>query len=233
MGFDRKEWIGNWENFELYFTDLDPAMCRAWADAEREIRERKMDLISSILFRHGAKQFWMDGCYTVTEENKVRLGGWHVKPAGENDISVEWLDEAGKSLGCYIYTLDMVLPKGLESKENYLLHAENAPQDSPFAYLLSMPPMPEHAEKEKGGLISHLHFQFGRKKEQITAFQNGHRIGDCTDQDDMICCAQSSGMSQRFIVEIANTTDDDQPGVRVILPVLFKSIQKSFVSLLR
>ena len=27
--------------------------------------------------------------------------------------------------------------------------------------------MPEHAEKEKGGLISHLHFQFGRKKEQI------------------------------------------------------------------
>lgn len=167
MGFDRKEWIGNWENFELYFTDLDPAMCRAWADAEREIRERKMDLISSILFRHGAKQFWMDGCYTVTEENKVRLGGWHVKPAGENDISVEWLDEAGKNLGCYIYTLDMVLPKGLESKENYLLHAENAPQDSPFAYLLSMPPMPEHAEKEKGGLISHLHFQFGRKKEQI------------------------------------------------------------------
>ena len=144
MGFDRKEWIGNWENFELYFTDLDPAMCRAWADAEREIRERKMDLISSILFRHGAKQFWMDGCYTVTEEN-----------------------EAGKSLGCYIYTLDMVLPKGLESKESYLLHAENAPQDSPFAYLLSMPPMPEHAEKEKGGLISHLHFQFGRKKEQI------------------------------------------------------------------
>lgn len=82
MGFDRKEWIGNWENFELYFTDLDPAMCRAWADAEREIRERKMDLISSILFRHGAKQFWMDGCYTVTEENKVRLGGWHVNLPG-------------------------------------------------------------------------------------------------------------------------------------------------------
>lgn len=166
MGFDRKEWIGNWENFELYFTDLDPAMCRAWADAEREIRERKMDLISSILFRHGAKQFWMDGCYTVTEENKVRLGGWHVKPAGENDISVEWLDEAGKNLGCYIYTLDMVLPKGLESKENYLLHAENAPQDSPFAYLLSMPPMPEHAEKEKGGLTAICIFSLEERRNR-------------------------------------------------------------------
>ena len=196
MGFDRKEWIGNWENFELYFTDLDPAMCRAWADAEREIRERKMDLISSILFRHGAKQFWMDGCYTVTEENKVRLGGWHVKPAGENDISVEWLDEAGKSLGCYIYTLDMVLPKGLESKENYLLHAENAPQDSPFAYLLSMPPMPEHAEKEKGGLISHLHFQFGRKKAALVCDYVRCGCNDAAEMQYHPCTSQTSGVEE-------------------------------------
>ena len=64
-------------------------------------------------------------------------------------------------------TNTIISQKDRKSNENYLLHAENAPQDDPFAYLLSMPPMPEHAEKEKGGLISHLHFQFGRKKEQI------------------------------------------------------------------
>lgn len=37
MRFDRTEWIGNWENFELYFTDTDPAMCKAWEDAETAI----------------------------------------------------------------------------------------------------------------------------------------------------------------------------------------------------
>lgn len=37
MRFDRTEWIGNGENFELYFTDTDPAMCKAWEDAETAI----------------------------------------------------------------------------------------------------------------------------------------------------------------------------------------------------
>lgn len=170
MEFDRTEWIGNWENFELYFTDQNPAMCRAWEDAEIATKERKKNMISAFLFRNGAKQFWIDGCYTITDENKVRLGGWHVTPVGgedSQDISVEWLDENQNSLGTYVYTLDTVLEKGLEGKENYLLYAEDAPSDSPFRYLLSMPPMPDHAEKLKGGLICHLHFQFAGTKEQI------------------------------------------------------------------
>ena len=55
MNFDRSEWIGNWENFELYFTDDAPAMVRSWEDAEKSVKENKNGLISAILFRHGAK----------------------------------------------------------------------------------------------------------------------------------------------------------------------------------
>ena len=65
MNFDRSEWIGNWENFELYFTDDAPAMVRSWEDAEKSVKENKNGLISAILFRHGAKRFWQDACYTV------------------------------------------------------------------------------------------------------------------------------------------------------------------------
>ena len=39
-------------------------------------------------------------------------------------MSVEWLDENQKSLGTFTYALDMVLEKGLEGKENYLLYAK-------------------------------------------------------------------------------------------------------------
>ena len=167
MKFDRKEWLGNWENFELYFTDTDPAMCRAWDEAEKAVKNQKKNMISAYLFRHGAKRFWMDACYTVTKENKVRLGGWHVQPADGEGIQVEWLDESGSGIGTWTYEPDTILEKGLEGKENFLLYAKDAPKDSPFRYLLSMPPMPERAEKLHGGLLSHLHFQFGSTKEQL------------------------------------------------------------------
>ena len=167
MKFDRTQWLGNWENFELYFTDTDPAMCRAWEDAEFATKNRKKDMVSAFLFRHGAKQFWMDGCYTITKENKVKLGGWRICPVEHEGVSVEWLDENKNSLGTFVYTLDTILEKGLEGKENYLLYAKDAPENSPFRYLLSMPPMPDHSEKLNGGLICHLHFQFGSAKEQI------------------------------------------------------------------
>ena len=52
-------------------------------------------------------------------------------------MSVEWLDENQKSLGTFTYALDMVLEKGLEGKENYLLYAKEAPENCPFRYLLS------------------------------------------------------------------------------------------------
>ncbi len=167
MDFDRKEWLGNWENFELYFTDKSPAMVMTWEDAEKAVKENKNGLISTILFRHGAKRFWQDACYTVNKENPDMLGGWIIEACGEKNITLEWLDVNGKSLGRYEYELDMVVEKGLEGKPNFLLKAKDAPEGCPFTYMLSMPPMPEHEEKNRGGLISHLHFQYASKKDEL------------------------------------------------------------------
>ena len=93
-------------------------MVRSWEDAEKSVKENKNGLISAILFRHGAKRFWQDACYTVNKENPVMLGGWKVEPSGTVDIMIEWIDVAGRSLGCYTYGLDMVVEKGLEGKIN-------------------------------------------------------------------------------------------------------------------
>lgn len=167
MNFDRTEWIGNWENFELYFTDTDPLMCQAWEAAENATREKKKNLITAWLFRNGAKRFWMEGCYTITKENKKQLGGLLISAAGENNVSIEWLDTNRECLGIYEYGLDTVVENGLERKTNYLLYAPDAPADCPFRYVLSMPPMPEREAKNHGGLISHFHFQFASSKAQI------------------------------------------------------------------
>ena len=167
MDFDTKEWLGNWENFELYFTDGSPAMVRSWEDAEKAVKENKNGLISAILFRHGAKRFWQDACYTVNKENPTMLGGWNIAPSGANDIIIDWIAADGKSLGHYEYGLDMVVEKGLEGKPNFLLKAKNAPEGCPFRYMLSMPPMPEHEEKNRGGLISHLHFQYSSDRDML------------------------------------------------------------------
>lgn len=187
MNFDRSEWIGNWENFELYFTDDAPAMVRSWEDAEKSVKENKNGLISAILFRHGAKRFWQDACYTVNKENPVMLGGWKVEPSGTVDIMIEWIDVAGRSLGCYTYGLDMVVEKGLEGKINYILRAYDAPNGCPFRYMLSMPPMPEHEEKNRGGLISHLHFQYASGRNMLIKangkLKNPHWYATMCDRD--------------------------------------------------
>lgn len=187
MDFDRTEWIGNWENFELYFMDESPAMVRSWEDAERAVKENKNGLISAILFRHGAKRFWQDACYTVNKENPVMLGGWKVEPSGKENITIGWFDVEGSSLGCYTYGLDMVVEKGLEGKINYILKAEDAPDGCPFRYMLSMPPMPEHEEKNRGGLISHLHFQYASGRDMLIKangkLKNPHWYATMCDRD--------------------------------------------------
>lgn len=167
MEFDRSEWIGNWENFELYFTDEAPAMVRTWEDAERAVKENKNGLISAILFRHGAKRFWQDACYTVNSENAVKLGGWKIEACGDKDITIEWIDTDGVCLCRYEYAFDMVVEKGLEGRPNFILRAVNSPEGCPFMYMMSMLPMPEHEEKNRGGLISHLHFQYASSRENL------------------------------------------------------------------
>lgn len=167
MAYDFSEWVGSWENFELYFDDPHPAMRQAWQEAEQAIRTRKKDPVSAILYRNGAKRFWQDACYTKTDANPYRLGGWRVAADGDDALAVEWLAEDGASLGLWHYRLDTVIQKGLEGKVNYLFCASDATPDCPFGCFLTMAPMPARAEKESGGLIAHLHFQFAAKKEDL------------------------------------------------------------------
>lgn len=167
MQFDPTQWLGSWENFELYFDDPHPDMCCAWADAEAAVRTRKKNLVSALLFRRGAKAFWQSACYTRTEESPCRLGGWHVQPVGEAGVAIEWLDDGQNSLGCWHYTLESIVEKGLEGKPNILLFAPDAPPSCPYRFLLSMAPMPARSEKDSGGLISHLHFQFSAEKSNL------------------------------------------------------------------
>lgn len=165
--FHRAEWLGDWENFELYFDDPDPDMQAAWEEAEQAVRTRPKNLLSAFLFRHGAKRFWQDACVTRTGESPCRLGGWRVRAAGEDDVTIAWSDDAGETLGCWRYTAQAMLDKGLEGKPNVILFAPDAPPDCPYRYVLSMAPMPARADKDNGGLISHLHFQFSAEKSGL------------------------------------------------------------------
>ncbi|MBQ8279074.1 MAG: hypothetical protein IJZ23_04460 [Roseburia sp.] len=160
MQFEQKEWLGSWVNFESYIYSDEPAMMQCWKEAE--VVAEKMPM-----FKNGAKAFWQMACNTQNEENPVRLGGWNIEAEGEDGLIIEWTGENGEKLGKQSYILASIVPKGLEAKENYLFEAVNAPEGWPFRYLLAMAPMPPRSAIEEGGLLSHLHFQYGGKLETI------------------------------------------------------------------
>ena len=159
MEFNQKEWLGCWVNFESYIYSEEPAMQKCWEDAEGVARMMPM-------FKNGAKAFWQMACNTVNDENAVRLGGWHIE-ADHDGMQIEWVGENGENLGKQTYTLSAIVPKGLEAKENFLFEAKDAPGGWPFRYLLAMAPMPPRSALEEGGLLSHLHFQYAGKLENI------------------------------------------------------------------
>lgn len=159
MELDRKEWLGCWANFESYIYSEEPAMCKCWEEAEGIAKMMPM-------FKNGAKAFWQIACDTVTEENSVRLGGWHIEEFGEG-MQIEWIGENGENLGKQTYILSAIIPKGLEAKENFLFEAMDAPTGWPFRYLLAMAPMPPRSALAEGGLLSHLHFQYAGNLENI------------------------------------------------------------------
>ena len=66
------------------------------------------------MFRNGAKAFWQMACDTVTDENPICLGGWHIESDGEG-MQIEWIGENGEHLGKYTYVLSAIVPKGLEA----------------------------------------------------------------------------------------------------------------------
>ena len=159
MEFNKNEWLGQWVNFESYIYSEEAVMKQCWAEAE-EIAQ------SMPMFKSGAKAFWQIACDTLNEENPVRLGGWNIG-ATDKGMSIEWLSEDGQSLGKHNYVLSTIIPKGLEAKENFLFEAVDAPEDWPFRYLLAMAPMPDRNAKNNGGLLSHLHFQYANRIENL------------------------------------------------------------------
>lgn len=159
MKYEQAEWLGRWQNFESYLTSTEPAMLRAWAEAEHAAKAMPM-------FKGGVKSFWAAACTTTTQENPTPLGGWNITPEGEN-LAIEWFAADGSTLGKAVYHLDSVLPKGLEGKPNALFVAADAAPDWPLRCLLAMEPMPARDAYKAGGLLSHLHFQYASKPELL------------------------------------------------------------------
>lgn len=159
MEFDQREWLGSWANFESYIYSEASAMIQCWEEAEGVARAMPM-------FKNGAKAFWQMACDTVNEENPTRLGGWNIEADGEG-MQIEWIGVNGELLGKQTYVLSAIVPKGLEAKENFLFEAKEAPENWPFRYLLAMAPMPPRSALAEGGLLSHLHFQYAGKLENI------------------------------------------------------------------
>lgn len=164
MNYNPNDWVGQWENFELYISSSDPYLQTAWNEAEAAGAALPM-------FQHGVKSFWKAACATATPANPHTLGGWKIEPETENRLKIAWLAEDGSVLGSAVYHLKTVLEKGLEGKENAVFEAENVPKEAgaewPFGYLLSMEPMPARSARQSGGLLSHLHFQYGSSFEQL------------------------------------------------------------------
>ena len=161
MEFNKNEWLGRWENFESYIYSENKSMKQCWAEAEDAVKA-----IPSPMFRNGAKAFWQMACTTVTEKNPVRLGGWKITEA-ECGMHIMWLDETGQSLGEADYVVADILPKGLEGKENFIFEAADVPEGFPLRYLLAMEPMPSRDAVKNGGLLSHLHFQYGDSLDRL------------------------------------------------------------------
>lgn len=156
-----KEFEGNWENFENYFEGEDPNMIKAWKDSEQAIKNKKKNIIETLLYKDGVKSFWKKACYTTTKENTYPLD--HLMITTNNDqLIIEWFTINHKSLGKYTYTLQSTIEKGLERKPNDLFVSNI---DSPFKYVLLMEPFP--TKQEKTNLISHFHFQYASNKDDL------------------------------------------------------------------
>ncbi|WP_175578265.1 hypothetical protein [Bifidobacterium jacchi] len=82
-------------------------------------------------------------------------------------FSLEWFGPGDVSLGRFDYVLAYVIDKGLEGKPCYVFRASDAPAGCPFAVLIAMDPMPERSAYASGGLLAHLHFQYGSSERRL------------------------------------------------------------------
>lgn len=141
------KWIGQWESFENYIYSDNEHILKCWDNAEQ---------LKSVMpmFKDGVKTFWQKACFTTTKDNRIQVDSWNV----DENLNIEWILKDGSSY-TYAYRLDKAIEKGLENKESYLFVADT--KGTPFTYLLMMEPM------ESDGLLSHLHFQYGKEEDEI------------------------------------------------------------------
>lgn len=165
MNLNVVDWVGEWENFELWIDSEEPEVAAAWTEVEAALAAMPPQVAA--MFGGDPRAFWRAACATATASSP-RLGGWRVGAAGE-ELRFEWLADDGSSLGEASYALDRAVEKGLEGKPNLLLRAVDAPEDWPFAWLLLMEPMPARTAREEGGLLAHTHFQFAADSAQLVA----------------------------------------------------------------
>ena len=170
------DWIGSWENFELWTDSDDPELVTAWREVEEAVATMPPQV--KAMFGDDPRSFWRMACQTATPESPVRLGGWRIAEAGTGGtgdgesgeapvLEIEWRAEDGAPLGRGRYELDRVVERGLEGKPNLLLHGEGEGLPAAFAWLLAMEPMPARDERERGGLLAHTHFQFASEAGRL------------------------------------------------------------------
>lgn len=158
MQFNKENWIGTWENFENYIYSKDSNIIKAWNLVETSTKNLPM-------FKNGPKDFWKKACSTTNMENQIYIDSWTIKDSN-NGLLITWFDKNHNILFEAEYILVNILKKGLENKNNFIFQA-NSDSPTPFKYILAMEPMPSKSAKEKGGLISHLHYQFASKLDSL------------------------------------------------------------------
>ncbi len=145
--YNQNELLGEWINFEEFIDSQNENMILAWNEAEEVGKNMPM-------FKCGVKAFWKYACKTTTKENIQSIQKWLIKQ-NKDALEIEWIlkDSSFKD----VYYFEKTIEKGLENKENYLFVGE---KESPFRYLLAMPPMPSKEAYKQGELLPHLHYQY-------------------------------------------------------------------------
>ena len=82
MEFNKKEWTGNWVNFEKYIYSAEAAMQQCWAEAEKKAMP---------MFK---REFLENGLQFITRRLPVRLGGWKVSDSRDGVKSNGWMQKA-------------------------------------------------------------------------------------------------------------------------------------------
>jgi hypothetical protein len=159
MDFDKTPWLGSWDNFEQLLYTEEPEITAVWQQVAKSSENASA---LNKLFSAGAKLFWKKACYTVNEENPVRLQGWQIEDCAQG-LRIHWLGIDNTDLGTYDYRLDHMVSGGLEHKPAFVFRAEHA---DCFSVLVAMPPM--EAERNDGPkILAHTHFQFASTEEKL------------------------------------------------------------------